>query len=326
MNKLILILSVFLSCTCKAQLKIGDTGNISLGGILPRSDYKLVVKGDLMLTNHPIISPPLTRSTELRIKLGNGAPGVDIGTPTDGIAFYSSETGYNKIYAERVNTTSDLKLKTNIKLLEQDNGLIFQLKPKVYNRYTNEFRNAIGSKVEFGFIAQDIAAVFPNMVDTVHNTLLLDYNQFIPLLVGEAQNQKRQLDSLRHQVKELSTLLMECCQESNNAKNYTYKPVANSGFFKEDISGGDNQNTLSQNTPNPFSDETEIKYYISQPFSKASLKLFNLQGALTKSYPINNIGAGSILIGKDSKLVPGIYLYSLVIDGVEIHTKRMIFE
>jgi hypothetical protein len=48
-----------------------------------------------------------------------------------------------------------------------------------------------------------------------------------------------------------------------------------------------------------------------------------MQGKLIKTYPINTKKEGSIEIN-GGEMQPGMYLYSLIIDGKEIDTKRMI--
>ena len=80
---------------------------------------------------------------------------------------------------------------------------------------------------------------------------------------------------------------------------------------------------LLQNKPNPFSEETKINYEITTSFENAKLIIHNLNGNEIKAYSINNIGIGEVIInGKE--LVPGMYLYTLIIDNEIIDTKRMI--
>ena len=50
--------------------------------------------------------------------------------------------------------------------------------------------------------------------------------------------------------------------------------------------------------------------------------VFNMQGALMKQMPIQRQQQRVIING--SELTAGMYLYSLIIDGKEIDTKRMI--
>jgi len=80
---------------------------------------------------------------------------------------------------------------------------------------------------------------------------------------------------------------------------------------------------LFQNTPNPFTYDTEIKYYLPENANNAVLYVFNLQGNLLMSEKLSGTGNGSIIIN-GSELNPGMYVYSLLINGQEVATKRMI--
>lgn len=80
---------------------------------------------------------------------------------------------------------------------------------------------------------------------------------------------------------------------------------------------------LFQNTPNPFSTSTEIKYYLPEQVQQAYLYIFNMQGTLLKTTKLNEREYGQITINA-SELNPGMYIYSLVTDGKEVDTKRMI--
>ncbi len=51
--------------------------------------------------------------------------------------------------------------------------------------------------------------------------------------------------------------------------------------------------------------------------------LFHLNGNLILTKPIKGTGNGSITI-RGNELQPGMYLYSLNVDGKEVDTKRMI--
>jgi hypothetical protein len=98
----------------------------------------------------------------------------------------------------------------------------------------------------------------------------------------------------------------------------------------ENPSSADNQlnskkvgNTLYQNAPNPFGDETVIKYHINVMEHSADIVIYDLNGREIAKYNVGK-GEGSIVV-KSNKLVPGMYLYSLVVDGQAEETKRMVF-
>lgn len=80
---------------------------------------------------------------------------------------------------------------------------------------------------------------------------------------------------------------------------------------------------LFQNNPNPFSSITEIKYFVPQETNSAILYVFDMKGVIIKTLPIVSKGQGIISIN-GYELNPGMYIYSLLVDGKEVDTKRMI--
>ena len=76
------------------------------------------------------------------------------------------------------------------------------------------------------------------------------------------------------------------------------------------------------NNPNPFSERTEIKFYVPENSSNAFICIYDMVGSqlmklnVTKSY--------SSIFVNGSELKAGMYMYSLIVDGKEIDTKRMI--
>jgi hypothetical protein len=68
---------------------------------------------------------------------------------------------------------------------------------------------------------------------------------------------------------------------------------------------------------------TEIGYFIPEGIKISTLYIFDMQGVMLKNYPITKHGQGSTIIS-GSELKPGMYFYSLVADGKEVDTKRMI--
>lgn len=80
---------------------------------------------------------------------------------------------------------------------------------------------------------------------------------------------------------------------------------------------------LYQNRPNPFSEKTTIRFSINRNSKNIAIFVFDLQGAMVKSFENLDVSFGEITIAGND-LTPGMYLYSLFVDGNEIDTKRMI--
>jgi hypothetical protein len=80
---------------------------------------------------------------------------------------------------------------------------------------------------------------------------------------------------------------------------------------------------LYQNSPNPFNEKTIITYYLPASIAIANLYIYNMQGIQIKAFSIVDRENGNIIIS-GNELNPGMYLYSLIADGKEVDTKRMI--
>ena len=133
------------------------------------------------------------------------------------------------------------------------------------------------------------------------------YNtELIPILVNAINQQQLQVEDLNAQINnpafEKGTQAMAMIDEANII-----------------ISGS----ILEQNSPNPFNEKTCIKYSIPIIISKALVNIYDLQGSQVKSYEISNAGDGELLVPA-SELKPGLYIYNLIVDGVEVSSKRMV--
>lgn len=119
------------------------------------------------------------------------------------------------------------------------------------------------------------------------------------------------------QIDELKNLIMSieenCCKNNLKSASLTTETT---GIIR-------NIAQLDQNIPNPFNKTTQIGCFIPDGSNSTVLYIYNMQGTQLKQYNINGSGSKSLVIDENS-FVPGMYLYSLVIDGKEIDTKRMI--
>jgi hypothetical protein len=83
------------------------------------------------------------------------------------------------------NSTSDVRLKTNIRDFTNSGAIIDSIKPRIFDWKT-------GEKDTVGFVAQELNAVFPQAVavgdsdpDTITNRWALDASKLVPVLVAE---------------------------------------------------------------------------------------------------------------------------------------------
>ncbi|NJK98472.1 MAG: T9SS type A sorting domain-containing protein [Bacteroidales bacterium] len=80
---------------------------------------------------------------------------------------------------------------------------------------------------------------------------------------------------------------------------------------------------LYQNIPNPFDQTTTIEAYLPENTTSAELYIFNMQGIQLKKVAFTQTGKAEILVNA-SELQAGMYLYTLVVDGKEVDSKRML--
>lgn len=129
-------------------------------------------------------------------------------------------------------------------------------------------------------------------------------------------------------VSDLSGMAQELRTEKNKNDELQKRVdalTARVGMLEQNTTGADNlsnlNNKLYQNTPNPFDKSTTIKYSIKSMNNSAYIIVYDLNGRELNKTAVE--GDGSITID-DNTLTPGMYLYSLVIDGVAVDTKRMV--
>jgi len=225
--------------------------------------------------------------------------------------------------------TSDKRLKNNIQNEESVLSRVMQLRPTTYE-YKDEGQFAkmhLASGTQHGFIAQEMEQVFPELVrearfntsdfdgladpesymdDMSNNEEELaykgvDYIAMIPILTRAIQEQQEVIEQQNTEIDALKEALGK-----------------NVGAFADLET-----NVLFQNSPNPFDQATRIRYSLKSNFFSASLIVFNMNGQQLRSYNDLQAGEGSIEV-QANDLEAGMYLYSLIVDGKEVATRRMI--
>jgi len=79
---------------------------------------------------------------------------------------------------------------------------------------------------------------------------------------------------------------------------------------------------LEQNAPNPFNQNTSIKYFLPQNINNAFIKVTDVTGQVLKTFTIaSEDGQVNLQAGQ---LSAGTYQYSLIVDGKLIDTKKMV--
>lgn len=118
-----------------------------------------------------------------------------------------------------LNQRSDARLKNNIESLDPAKSLelIEQLRPVSYGY--NDPR--VARKVNYGFIAQEVQKILPEIVETGTDsmqTLGMSYIDLIPLLTNAVQEQQRQIDELKATNEKLQSSHSSSVSEERMAK------------------------------------------------------------------------------------------------------------
>ena len=198
------------------------------------------------------------------------------------------------------------------------NGITFNYKPEEL-KDPNDTITVISTeppKTIMGLIAEDVELVVPEVVNTFDEGRKgILYGNLVALLIEAMKEQQLQIEELQAAIASYSS------QRSSDP----------SGFNMEDLKESENpkaaENTdrpvLYQNIPNPFTEQTQIRYYLPDQSRQSSILIFDMQGTLLESYPLADKGFNSLILSGGS-FRPGMYMYSLISDGKEIDTKKMI--
>ncbi len=256
-----------------------------------------------------------------------------VGTGGNYAGFFNGDVKITDVLT--VNTTtyqSDVRLKKNVSLLAKNNfESIYQLEAVEYNFKTRqelkqsgiivndtatfvEIENKYIDKIHYGYIAQDVQKIYPELVYESDDGLLgIDYIGFIPLMIEVLKQQNNTINELKQEIN-------SCCQTEIINKSLLNNQLPGQNAPTEIYS---TKAKLYQNTPNPFAEETKIKCYIPEETGIAELFIYNMQGTQIKKIPVNDKKDVVITI-QGNELIAGMYLYSLIVDGKEVDTKKMI--
>ena len=72
--------------------------------------------------------------------------------------------------------------------------------------------------------------------------------------------------------------------------------------------------SLAQNSPNPFTNDTFVEYFIPENVNTAELQITNLNGQVMSTMAIATRGNTKTTISAKN-LTAGTYLYSLILNG-----------
>lgn len=247
---------------------------------------------------------------------------------------------------------SDQNLKTEIQDLDNAVDLLMELHPKSYRYRQDEYpQMGLPQGQRYGFIAQDVQAVFPQFVKNSHQPanvdslgnelsaavdyLALNTGDITSILVGAVQRQQVQLDEVAGALADaeatndaLNDQLQQVMDRLDAMEQSVSNCCADRGALQN---GGEEIDEKSLNSndrylriaPNPFETQTTIYYQLEQG-GRMQLVANSADGKQLQVLQEANLEAGNFQYEWNTgDLAPGVYYVTLLVDAKPI-TKRAV--
>lgn len=160
----------------------------------------------------------------------------------------------------------------------------------------------MSARRHFGIDAEELRNIYPDLVlEGQDGYLSVNYVELVPILIRSIQELKHELDEVK------------------GAPKAQTRSIGNEPADFSTVASG---NVLYQNTPNPFKEQTIIRFSLEENVRDASICIFDMTGKTLKKLPISS-GMESVSIG-GYELGEGMFLYSMIVNGQVIDTKRMV--
>ena len=191
--------------------------------------------------------------------------------------------------------------------MQEVNVLSYKINPNVEGREDMDFddpHDMAYKRTHYGVSAQELQCLFPELVEEGQDGYLnVNYMELVPMLICTVQQLKSEVEGL---------------------KNYiaNFKTQTNDGIKPNDAGTMKGQYALCQASSHPSSNLITIKYKIPSETTNAFIGLLDLKGSMLSQIPVSAANAQITLNTKD--YLPGMYLYSLIVNGNEVDTKKLV--
>lgn len=225
---------------------------------------------------------------------------------------------------------SDSTLKENITPISESLQKITKLQAVQYNYKPTLFtdndsiqfttrKSDIVKQKRIGLLAQDVEKVFPEVVKTMPDGMkAISYTDLIPVLIQALKEQQAIINAQSIQIQNIESKIAKCCITQEKPKLKSEALVQTE--IQEQIKP---QAELQQNKPNPFTQNTVIGMYIPQHVQQAMVYVYDLKGTQILKFQVFEREQTEVTI-LAQQLKAGMYIYSLVTDGVLVGSKQMI--
>ncbi|MGB3466889.1 MAG: tail fiber domain-containing protein [Cyclobacteriaceae bacterium] len=242
---------------------------------------------------------------------------------------------------------SDRKFKENVSELDKREVVskLMKLTPSSYN-YKSDENMIFTQGMQYGFIAQDVEKIFPDLVRDVRQPVYrgkdelgrpqmvegeaiefksINYLGMVPILTKAIQEHEATISTYEttfnaYEAK-LQALEKQNEELTNNfAKLLTAIETNRADLLKDIVEAS--ETSLGQNEPNPFGQSSKISYTLAKSVKNATIRIYNLDGKMMGDYQLDS--STNELEIKANTYEPGVYIYALIADGKTIGTRRMI--
>jgi hypothetical protein len=223
-------------------------------------------------------------------------------------------------------TYSDAALKVKMNDVTSATAKLLQLNPKTYEMDWASYPDlGLTDRPQIGLIAQDLEAVFPELVrdvvplaipDSVGNLVpstasykAVNYDGLIPVLIAAIKEQQAQIDQMQSQID-------DCCK----AGSINHRQHENSG--SGGINGFDTYPTDLKISPNPFSTSTTLQFDLAEE-SEARVVATDQQGKQIATLFQSRTSGPQQVVWDTSPLPAGMYYVSLYVAN-ELSVKKAV--
>ncbi len=277
-------------------------------------------------------------------RTGASISGIQYGVyGTTSASLFTRYAGYfngNLAYTGTLTDVSDEQFKEKIRGADNMLDKVLQLSAKTYffkkDKTYQGFNFSEGK--QFGFIAQELQQVFPELVTkNVHTYqnevtqksqqveyLGINYVHLIPVLTKAIQELADQVNGQKNIIEEKDDKIVALEKRMEELEQMMQTVMEQRGEENSSIQQGtlNKKAFLKQNQPNPFSENTSIDYFIPDSAKRAVLQVFTLEGRMIEQFELD-IQASTITLNNAS-LPAGNYIYHLVVDGIQVDSKQML--
>lgn len=229
------------------------------------------------------------------------------------IVLYNTQTStFNTLQCSNVFTQSDARSKENICSLSSGLNTILRLRPVSYNWKkapsvkSDEKADGVAygpaeeSQTQYGFLAQEVEEILPDVVKTNDDGYkLINYTAIIPMLVKAVQELQATVEAQALQIEQLTGSRSRSAEQSSLGK-------------------------ITSCTPNPSDGIVTISTELGSDVTTATLAISSLSGNRERTLAVS---PSNTQISEDiSSLTTGIHIVSLLVNGVPVDSQRLIKE